>query len=54
MRDTEIKLMALAAVVLAGAMYLRAKKGAGTGQPAGAYWDGYGWMQPGMTYTRTW
>ncbi len=53
MRDAEVKLIAIAAIVLAGAMYLRAKKGT-TSQPAGTYWDGYGWMKPGVGYEVTW
>lgn len=54
MKDAEVKMMAVAAILIAGAVYMRTKKGASPqGQP-GMIFDGYGWVRPGTPYPVTW
>lgn len=54
MKDAEVKMMAIAAILIAGAVYLRSKNATSPQGAPGTIFDGYGWVNPSTPYPVTW
>lgn len=54
MRDNDVKMIAVAAILIAAGVFLRTKKAISSQPKPGYFWDGYGFVKAGTPYEVTW